>query len=135
MTDSQVGPDGGRPGPVFAIGGAEDKVKERLILRSFVEACGGADAQIVVLATASELPETGERYADLFYQLQADSVEVLRIANREDAIDAGPETLDLLEYSRHHDRLGDPPSAARRDGDRRDERRSGRAVRVHDLDG
>ncbi len=97
--ETSEGQAAGRPGALFAIGGAEDKMKERLILRSFVEACGGADAQIVVLATASELPETGERYADLFYKLQADSVEVLRIATREDAIDAGPETLDLLEYS------------------------------------
>ena len=93
------GPAAGRPGPLFAIGGAEDKMRERLILRAFVEACGGTDAQIVVLATASELADTGERYADLFYKLQADSVEVLRIANREDAIDAGPETLDVLEYA------------------------------------
>jgi len=97
--ETSEGPAASRPGTLFAIGGAEDKMKERLILRSFVEACGGADAQIVVLATASELPETAERYADLFYRLQADSVEVLRIATREDAIDAGPETLDLLEYS------------------------------------
>jgi cyanophycinase len=97
--ETSEGPAAGRPGALYAIGGAEDKVKERLILRSFVEACGGADAHVVVLATASEMAETGERYADLFYQLHADSVEVLRIANREDAIDAGPETLDLLEYS------------------------------------
>jgi len=97
--DSFEGPAAGRPGPLFAIGGAEDKMRERLILRAFVDACGGTDAQVVVLATASELPETGERYADLFYKLQADSVEVLRIANREDAIDAGPETLDVLEYA------------------------------------
>jgi len=97
--ETSEGQAASRPGTLFAIGGAEDKMKERLILRAFVEACGGADAQIVVLATASELPETGERYADLFYKLQADSVEVLRIATREDAIDAGPETLDLLEYS------------------------------------
>ena len=89
----------GRPGSLFAIGGAEDKVRERLILRAFVEACGGADAQIVVLATASELAETGERYADLFYKLDADSVEVMRIATREDAIDAGPDVLDLLEVA------------------------------------
>jgi cyanophycinase len=89
----------GRPGPLFAIGGAEDKVRERLILRTFVEACGGADAHVVVLATASELADTGERYADLFYQLHADSVEVLRLATREDALDAGPETLDVLEYA------------------------------------
>jgi cyanophycinase len=97
--DRTEGPAAGRPGALYAIGGAEDKMKERLILRSFVEACGGTDAHIVVLATASELAETGERYADLFYKLHADSVEVLRIANREDAIDAGPEILDLLEYS------------------------------------
>jgi cyanophycinase len=89
----------GRPGQLFAIGGAEDKVRERLILRAFVEACGGTDAHVVVLATASELAETGERYADLFYKLNADSVEVMRIATREDAIDAGPEVLDLLEYA------------------------------------
>jgi cyanophycinase len=99
MSMTLEGLAGSRPGPLFAIGGAEDKVKERLILRAFVEACGGADAHIVVLATASELPETGERYADLFYKLDADSVEVLRIVTREDAIDAGPEMLDLLEYS------------------------------------
>ena len=91
--------EAGRPGSLFAIGGAEDKVRERLILRAFVEACGGTDAHVVVLATASELAETGERYADLFYKLNADSVEVMRIATREDAIDAGQDVLDLLEYA------------------------------------
>ncbi len=89
----------GRPGPLIAIGGAEDKVRERVILRHFVEACGGHDANIVILATASELPETGERYADLFYQLEADGVEVLRVRTREDALGADAETLDLLEYA------------------------------------
>jgi cyanophycinase len=97
--DSFEGPPAGRPGLLFAIGGAEDKMRERLILRAFVAACGGADAQIVVLATASELPESGERYADLFYEIEADSVEVLRIASREDAIDGGPQMLDVLEYA------------------------------------
>jgi cyanophycinase len=87
------------PGLLIAIGGAEDKVRERLILRHFVEACGGPDANIVILATASELPETGERYADLFDRLDADSVEVLRVRTREDALGAGAETLDLLEYA------------------------------------
>lgn len=89
----------GRPGLLIAIGGAEDKIRERVILRHFVEACGGPDAHIVILATASELPETGERYADLFERLHADAVEVLRVRTREDALDAGTETLDLLEYA------------------------------------
>jgi cyanophycinase len=88
-----------RPGQLIAIGGAEDKVRERIILRHFVEACGGPDANIVILATASELPETGERYADLFYQLETDAVEVLRVRTREDALAADEETLDLLEYA------------------------------------
>jgi len=89
----------GKPGPLIAIGGAEDKVRERTILRYFLEAAGGADASLVVLATASEVPETGERYADLFYSLNADSVEVLRIVSREDALVAGAEAHELLEYA------------------------------------
>jgi cyanophycinase len=86
-----------RPGLVMAIGGAEDKVREKIVLRRFVAEAGGPDASIVVLATASEMPETGERYADLFYGLDAGRVEVLRIRTREDALDAGPEALDVLE--------------------------------------
>jgi cyanophycinase len=83
----------------MAIGGAEDKVRERRILRRFVEACGGPEASIVVLATASEVPETGDRYADLFYGMDADTVEVLRIRTREHALDAGREVHDILEVA------------------------------------
>ncbi|HEV2853398.1 MAG TPA: cyanophycinase [Thermoanaerobaculia bacterium] len=90
---------GRRPGLVMAIGGAEDKVRERRILRRFVEACGGPEASIVVLATASEVPETGDRYADLFYGMDADTVEVLRIRTREHALDAGREVHDILEVA------------------------------------
>lgn len=89
----------GKPGPLIAIGGAEDKVRERAILRLFLEMAGGSDASVVVLATASEVPETGERYADLFYSLNADSVEVLRIGSREDALVAGAEAHELLAYA------------------------------------
>jgi len=89
----------GKPGPLIAIGGAEDKVRERTILRYFLEVAGGSDASVVVLATASEVQETGERYADLFYSLNADSVEVLRIGTREDALVAGAEAHELLEYA------------------------------------
>lgn len=87
----------GRPGLVMAIGGAEDKVRERVILRRFVAEAGGPDSSIVVLATASEHPETGERYSDLFYSLDAGRVEVLRIRTREDALEVGREAYDVLE--------------------------------------
>jgi cyanophycinase len=83
----------------MAIGGAEDKVRERVILRAFVEAAGGPDANLVVMATASELAETGDRYASLFESMHADTVEVLRVRSREDALEAGSGVLDLLEFA------------------------------------
>src|SRR5947208_12665876 len=97
--DSSSHPAGQRPGLIMAIGGAEDKVRERAVLRRFVEACGGPDASIVVLATASEHPETGDRYAELFHGMDADTVEVLRIRTREDAVEAGREVHGVLEYA------------------------------------
>ncbi len=87
----------GKPGPLIAIGGNEDKLRERTILRYFLEVAGGSSAAVVVLATASEIADTGERYANLFYSLNAESVEVLRIANREEALAAGAEAHELLE--------------------------------------
>jgi cyanophycinase len=86
-------------GTLMAIGGAEDKVRERVILRAFVEAAGGPDANLVVMATASEMAETGDRYCSLFESMHADTVEVLRVHNRQDALDAGSGVLDLLEYA------------------------------------
>jgi cyanophycinase len=88
-----------QPGLLIAIGGAEDKTRERIILSYFLEAAGGSDGNIVILATASEVPETGERYADLFLQMRAENVEVLRIETREDALEAADEAHDLLEYA------------------------------------
>ncbi len=86
-------------GTLMAIGGAEDKVRERVILRSFVETAGGADANIVVLATASEMADTGDRYAALFESMSADTVQVMRIRNRMDAVEAGAGVLDVLEFA------------------------------------
>src|SRR4051794_25823181 len=97
--DSKTLPAGPRPGLIMAIGGAEDKVRERIILRRFVEESGGADANLVVLATASEVPETGDRYAELFYGMDADTVTVLHVRTREDAVEAGREAFDALEYA------------------------------------
>ena len=93
---SRPGPER-RPGLLMAIGGAEDKLHQRVILRRFVEAAGGPDATIVVLATASEIPETGERYTNLFYGLEAARVEVLRVRAREDALDLEDEVVEILE--------------------------------------
>lgn len=99
MEISLPAPQVTHPGLLIAIGGAEDKTRERLILSYFLEASGGSDGSIVILATASEVPETGERYADLFLQMRAENVEVLKIETREDALEAADEAHDLLEYA------------------------------------
>src|SRR4029079_10168335 len=65
------------PGLLIAIGSAHAETRERVILRYFLEAAGGDDASVVVLATASETPETGERDADRFPDLGAARPQML----------------------------------------------------------
>ena len=42
-------------GTLFAIGGAEAKLRRRLVLTAFVEAAGGADARIAIVPLATSL--------------------------------------------------------------------------------
>ena len=50
-------------GSVIIIGGAEDKVRDRVILSRFATLAGGRDAIVAVISTASSLGlEAGERY-------------------------------------------------------------------------
>jgi cyanophycinase len=53
----------------MVIGGAEDKVRDRVILSRFAKLAGGAEARIVLISTASSL---GEAATDLYRQLFAD---------------------------------------------------------------
>lgn len=77
-----------QPGTLFAIGGAEDKLKKRSVLRRFVEAAGGDQARIVVVPTASSLGrEIVEVYAALFGTLGAKDVVSVRPETRADADD------------------------------------------------
>ena len=57
-------------GTVIVIGGAEDKVRDRVILSRFVALAGGEAATIVVISTASSLgTEAGERYRRVFSEI------------------------------------------------------------------
>ncbi len=77
------------------IGGAEDKLRRRTILQEFVQACGGADAKIAVIPTASSLgPEVVEVYDALFKREGAGEVVPVRPATRADAYD--PALVDVL---------------------------------------
>ena len=79
---------GDTPGPLFVIGGAEDKLRRRTVLTRFVESAGGADARIAVIPTASSLgPEVVEVYDAVFRKLGAHEVFGARPEDREQAND------------------------------------------------
>jgi len=75
---------------VLMIGGAEDKAKAKRILTRFVKLAGGAEANIAVVSTASQLgPEAAEVYTSIFRELGAASVHGLHPLERHEA--EGPE--------------------------------------------
>ncbi len=75
-------------GPLMIIGGAEDKLRKRTILKEFVAAAGGADARIAVIPTASSLGiEVIEVYDALFRREGAGEVIAIRPESRDDAHD------------------------------------------------
>ena len=72
------------------IGGAEDKLKRRTILREFVARSGGSRARIAVIPTASSLgDEVVDVYDALFRKLGAGDVVACRPQSREQASDPG----------------------------------------------
>ena len=75
-------------GHVIVIGGAEDKVRERVILTRFIKLAGGADARIAVISTASSLgPLAGEMYRRVFGELGAAEVHPIHTVTRAQAND------------------------------------------------
>ena len=72
-------------GPIVPIGGAEAKTGTRDVLRRVIALAGGHDARIVVIPTASEMHDTGDRYAALFQELGVGRVDVLAVTEREHA--------------------------------------------------
>lgn len=83
-------------GDLLVIGGAEDKLGRRTVLREFVKRAGGAEARIAVVPTASSLgPEIIDVYAALFTKLGAADVYGVRPETRSQASD--PEVVGELE--------------------------------------
>jgi cyanophycinase len=69
----------------MAIGGAEDKFRDRVILSSFFQLAGGRNARIAIVPTASSIEAAGERYKAIFLEMGAAEANVLFIGSREDA--------------------------------------------------
>jgi cyanophycinase len=77
--------NGSSRGYIVAVGGAEAKIGDPAILKRFVRLAGGRDARIAVIATASQLPDTGERYEAVFRELGVRAARSLSIETRQDA--------------------------------------------------
>jgi cyanophycinase len=84
-------------GPIMAIGGAEDKVRERIVLAHFVALAGGADAHIAIVPTASSIEDAGQRYKAIFLDLGAASAEVAVVPDRAAAM--GQAAVRVLDGS------------------------------------
>src|SRR3954463_12729711 len=84
------------PGPLMIIGGAEDKLRRRTILKDFVAAAGGTEARIAVIPTASSIgDEVVEVYDALFRRLGAAEGRACRPESREGAAD--PDLVKVLD--------------------------------------
>jgi cyanophycinase len=68
------------------IGGAEDKLRDKVILSRFVRMAGAAGGRVVVISTASELGDAAtEFYKELFSSLGVGHVVGLRPVTRDEA--------------------------------------------------
>ena len=87
-------------GTVIIIGGAEDKVRDRVILSRFVSLAGGENATIAVISTASSMGmEAGERYRQIFGELGVPRVRPLHAVTR-------PQANDEANAAAVHDATG-----------------------------
>lgn len=82
-------------GILMPIGGAEDKLDDKVILSTFHQLAGGKAAKIAIVPTASSIETAGLRYKAIFLGMGAADAEVVYIGSREDANDP-----DVLEYVR-----------------------------------
>ncbi|MEQ3638943.1 MAG: cyanophycinase [Alteromonas sp.] len=89
--------DGTQRGYVIPIGGAEEKIDNPEILAKFVELCGGKDAVITIIPTASQLDDTGTRYQQIFEEIGVKKAYSLPISERVDA--QNEEYVKTLEKS------------------------------------
>ena len=79
------------------VGGAEDRLQDRVILRKFVDYCGGSQARIRVITAASGDPEgVWQSYQNVFKALGVEDVQRLAIDDRVSA-HAAPLQAEILQ--------------------------------------
>lgn len=72
---------------VLIIGGAEDKLNERHILRKFMELSGGKDASVLIVPVPSDFPVvTATLYKSIFENLGIKKIKVLDATSRQEIL-------------------------------------------------
>jgi cyanophycinase len=75
-----------RQARLVVIGGAEDRLQDRLILRKFVDYCGGTAARIRLITAASGDPEAvWHSYRQVFHELGVMDFQRLALTDRDSA--------------------------------------------------
>ena len=74
---------------------ALERVHDPAYLDRFIELCGGKEARVGIIPTASELEDTGRNYEKLFRKLGIRHAQVLKIETRQDC--QSDEALDYLD--------------------------------------
>lgn len=109
-------------GRLVIVGGAEDRVRERLILRRFLQYAGGPQARVRLLTAASSIPlAVAESYRHAFADIGAGDCELLPLLERNAAflpdvvqsiLDADAIFISGGDQSRLMDVLRDTPAMA-----------------------
>ena len=73
-------------GCIVPIGGAVSKRKNPVILQNLVDECGGENAVIPIIGTATKVQEIGEQYVKLFKKMGAKKVSIVNIQKRSDCL-------------------------------------------------
>ena len=87
--------NGNERGWIIPVGGGEKKVRSSPILKKLVELSGGDGARMVIVPTASQLEDAGERTRDVFRELGVEDIQIVDLATRENCED--PILLKHLE--------------------------------------
>lgn len=78
-----------RTARLVIVGGAEDRLQDRVILRKFIEYSGGPKARIRLITAASGVPEAvADSYSQAFGEMGAQDFAVLPLSDRESAFSA-----------------------------------------------
>ncbi len=79
-------PAGYTRGPILFVGACQHDVAESLLIQYFWEEAGAYGARLVIVPAGDETAPLALKYAEWFTEWESDSVEILKIADRREAL-------------------------------------------------